>query len=1173
MRPSKNLVKRKCPLASSLPSEVATSSSFELCDGIRLAASRAQMPVSSAPITSGLLIYGEDGQEENGGYIGFGASGNAMGKGNSNSRSNSNSSDDDEDRRNGTKMAPAHHFDVVVKKKKRFVKDDGSNSDCDNLLPSSIQSPSYFSSSDDEEDCNTSVSTTAGNEEHTQDNTPHLINSTASTAPKGSKSHRESFAGAVFVERNPNQCGVSRTPQAHLTLLALHSSITLQGPCYVYGMGGETSLSGYFIGSGGMYLPSASHRVCVIPMGKRGKKKKKSNKGPLEPGAISSQYHQTQRGSGQRSDGEQNDDDMYGPVDETNKESLPNKKTGAASSTAVSEDAANAASFGEVDWGWVTEQLEAWNLRFGRSAASISILLVLTHSTAPRLQWFEQKDSTNADEGSPRDLPGFISRAALPRMEPAIMDVIQRIVFSPLRRATPSLHSMPRVMVVGDANIGKTTLAMTLANGFISHYGVCYWLDLDLGQPLQYLGKNYVSGQTRAAINTRDENINHKGSSLVAGPLPSCMTLLRIQKPITAVVGGLHSAKPPPLEPREEVVTVVHQIYLGTTSTTCPFTTAAAVKAITEVALAHSTGLDRGSSPSRSFRTGGPLVVNTHGWVKSTGRRVTIEAFQRLKPTHVLHLCHMKEDAAGGGSGKDNKADRSSTKAEKGGCDIDVWTTEEILCKPANGFNTHTISDGRSGGFRRHFGFNSSLPLPSGTFDDATRQPQTEKSHDSNGCNRRGRNKKISTEIADPVTPSFKVFEVDIITKPAAQLNREAARMKLQQPREGLMQMKRRKKEEMESQEYDACEDKDSAPVGEVTGPSIESADCVVYRFHLTRGKKAFVTPKAGQLSSNGKAGHVSNSVIRRNMWFQHFFPCFSANRERNNTNDRSSGNDDDDEDVGNGSLPHKRAGFGCGRMGSSKIDQGPRDGYCVIQLGLSSFLGDLSPQCAPKDIGLMINRIILAGVDETCAALYNKEALGAILRHSNVAIAVVTMTPTSQQTPHIKSKPKQQQYKSHHKNGALGGMPGVSLLSNISYPVRGGVSVAQPGHLFSMGFPRVIAFACVLDVFEDIRVERGGGDSVVPPSPVDNGDMYDPCIQRRESMMTVELLLPLPARYNNNNDASDSSSSQLIVDYILRQQQELKQEGHDNEICLVVGLGDTKDTTDVMGRCCDVFH
>ncbi|PWU91129.1 hypothetical protein C4B63_45g87 [Trypanosoma cruzi] len=115
------------------------------------------------------------------------------------------------------------------------------------------------------------------------------------------------------------------------------------------------------------------------------------------------------------------------------------------------------------------------------------------------------------------------------------------------------------VVVLGSQNIGKSTLARFIANALFSQHGVCYWLDLDLGQP-------------------------------EFSP-PGVFSLYCVQQPL--------------LRPRDtRKVKLVKGFFLGGSRPRCPAATAIAIEQLCAIV----------GPLQRRF----PVVVNTHGWVLST---------------------------------------------------------------------------------------------------------------------------------------------------------------------------------------------------------------------------------------------------------------------------------------------------------------------------------------------------------------------------------------------------------------------------------------------------------------------------------------------------------------------------------------------------------------------------
>ena len=327
--------------------------------------------------------------------------------------------------------------------------------------------------------------------------------------PKAAAAARDVFKGAVYEEWPSRDIH-----HAHISLLCVKHPLTLRGPCALYGLGGETSLDGYLLGSKHFILHHKGQAVCAAPV-------KKS-----------------------RTEASESIDHAH--LDDNDPEEL----------------------FGKVDWGWVKERLESWKRRLPTIP---SIVLIVTPKTADRHMWFETGGKKAA-----KSLPSFIARRPSVQLEVPFLEALKE----------SSQNPKGAVVMVGEQNIGKSTLGMAMANAFLSQHGRCYWLDLDLGQP--------------------------------AGSLPSSFSLCEVIAPIR----GEGSS--------EGCFKCIRSVYVGSSRILCPISAANALNTLLTSML----------SPDGNEYY--PLVVNTHGYVRSTGRRPTLEVIRRLKPTQVFHLCRAK---------------------------------------------------------------------------------------------------------------------------------------------------------------------------------------------------------------------------------------------------------------------------------------------------------------------------------------------------------------------------------------------------------------------------------------------------------------------------------------------------------------------------------------------------
>lgn len=192
-------------------------------------------------------------------------------------------------------------------------------------------------------------------------------------------------------------------------------------------------------------------------------------------------------------------------------------------------------------------------------------------------------NSNTPSGGAYVEVPAFISRRAEQNIDRALLHEIVPSLASQLG-CSPTGGC---VAVLGSQDIGKSTLCRFLANTLLSQHGLCYWLDLDLGQP-----EFGVPGQF-----------------------------------------SLHCVRRPLLRPHDDSsAELVKAFFIGSPTASSPQAVAAALAGVCAFVAAHV-------APRH------PVVVNTHGWVLHTGRRVTVEAVQRLLPRAVIHLVKEREEA------------------------------------------------------------------------------------------------------------------------------------------------------------------------------------------------------------------------------------------------------------------------------------------------------------------------------------------------------------------------------------------------------------------------------------------------------------------------------------------------------------------------------------------------
>ncbi|RNF14321.1 NUC156 family protein [Trypanosoma conorhini] len=346
---------------------------------------------------------------------------------------------------------------------------------------------------------------------------------------------------SMFFEMHVGREGVS---PCHHTLLCLNGPITVQGPSGVIGFGmGEVAVGGFFLGKKHVVLLTDADRVVLTPV-----QRLKSKSAGLESLPLPAPFS-CKAGSLPCT-----------VVPPTARETCED---------AVDEN--DVELFGTIDWAWVETTIASWRGRFANKMPNI-VLVVQPYDPCgvPPTRRHRLKGKEKHLIDAFMDLPRFVARGHDPGIDAALLpEVIPTIL----------KQSPGTVVVLGSQNIGKSTLARFLANALFSQHGVCYWLDLDLGQP-------------------------------EFSP-PGVISLYCVQHPL--------------LRPRDtSKVKLVRSFFLGGSRPRCPKATAIAIEQLCAIA----------EPLQRRY----PVVVNTHGWVLSTGRRMTVEAIRRLRPKHVVHL-------------------------------------------------------------------------------------------------------------------------------------------------------------------------------------------------------------------------------------------------------------------------------------------------------------------------------------------------------------------------------------------------------------------------------------------------------------------------------------------------------------------------------------------------------
>ncbi|KAG5510922.1 hypothetical protein JKF63_06423 [Porcisia hertigi] len=398
----------------------------------------------------------------------------------------------------------------------------------------------------------------------------------------------------------------------HHTLVGLRDAVTIKGPCGIVGFGlGEVSVSGFYLGRKQLTLWHEEHRAVLMPMKRLKTRHAQDMELPQWPHLPAlawppkgSPTVATAGASSTRAVG-----DALGPplnplhyrrVCTASGNTNPATASGGPASAATEgpDDEEeflqslqwNCESvFGEVDWDWVEATVQSWRSLFSNHPQPIVLILQPPSSMrqygneGPTRRFYFNRKRNRQDDVSATaanaymDIPSFVAH----RSEPSVdVGLVPSIVPSIAAQGCGS------VMVLGSVNIGKSTLCRYLANVLLSQHGLCYWLDLDIGQP-----EFGVPGQ---------------------------MTLSVVRRPL--------------LRPHDaSCAQMVAAFFLGgNTPSHCPLTTANALAAICAQAL----------TVSKMH----PVVVNTHGWVLQTGRRVSVEALRRLLPRQVIHLYRAQEE-------------------------------------------------------------------------------------------------------------------------------------------------------------------------------------------------------------------------------------------------------------------------------------------------------------------------------------------------------------------------------------------------------------------------------------------------------------------------------------------------------------------------------------------------
>jgi len=321
--------------------------------------------------------------------------------------------------------------------------------------------------------------------------------------------------------------------------------------------------------------------------------------------------------------------------------------------------------FGSINWEWVAEVLENWKRFFGGLSHMPSVALVL-HPVDPANQtgankYFlrrnERKGKKETVGDAYMEVPAFISRRRAAGVDDEHLPKVYNDLFGPLpppprgsaaaaaeaqRRAevkadarktkkSPATekeedvhvtdYKLRSVAVVGSTGSGKSTHCRHLTNAFLASQRLqmggaagapgVLWLDVDLGQP--------------------------------EFGLPGELGLYRVHAPL--------------FQPHDaSAVEAIATYFLGTITVACPVSSSEAVASLCGLTLAILRAVPQM-----------PLVINTHGWVLHTGRRMTCEVLRRLHPRHVIHLLREGEPCWS-----------LSTRAVKGHPAGELWRTQAL---------------------------------------------------------------------------------------------------------------------------------------------------------------------------------------------------------------------------------------------------------------------------------------------------------------------------------------------------------------------------------------------------------------------------------------------------------------------------------------------------------------
>ncbi|AYU76231.1 hypothetical protein, conserved [Leishmania donovani] len=451
----------------------------------------------------------------------------------------------------------------------------------------------------------------------------------SSTSPAAARSQFfQSFFFACHEDR-------MRRSDCHHTLIGLRDTITIKGPCGIIGFGlGEVSVNGFYLGRKQLTLWHEEHRAVLMPMKRLKTRHAQDMELPQWPRVPAPPWpprsFSTAAAAGESTSTDVGDalgqplNPLYyrGVCDASRSRTSATVNGTPAAPAAAAAAAAEAADeeeaflqslqwscesvFGAVDWDWVEATVQSWRNLFSNQLPPIFLIVqppsyMRRHGDEGPTRRFYltrkrgrqdgaaggkskvckkggvSQDAAAAPSSAYMDIPSFVAHRSEPSVDLALVPSI-----------VPSIAAQGcgSVMVLGSANIGKSTLCRYLANVLLSQHGLCYWLDLDVGQP-----EFGVPGQ---------------------------LTLSIVRRPLLRA----HDAS---------CAQVVAAFFIGaSTAAPCPLTAANALAAV--------------CAQARAVSREHPVVVNTHGWVLQTGRRVSVEALRRLRPRQVIHLHKAREE-------------------------------------------------------------------------------------------------------------------------------------------------------------------------------------------------------------------------------------------------------------------------------------------------------------------------------------------------------------------------------------------------------------------------------------------------------------------------------------------------------------------------------------------------